>query len=162
LGEAIFLNERIPALYSLSNLANNPEGVAKSYQQSPSVDDGKNRMKSPTERRSIAVVRWTARTIGIVLLGLIAAFAIGEGVPNPLTLSIREIMLTVALLTMMFGQVVAWRWEGIGSLLILGGFALFAIVNHGVPLNVVFGPWLVTGLLYLICWVGECRAVGMR
>jgi hypothetical protein len=45
-----------------------------------------------------------------------------------------------------------WKWEGIGSLLILGGLALFAIVNHGVPLNMVFGPWLFTGLLYLVCW----------
>jgi hypothetical protein len=104
------------------------------------------------DRLIIAVVRWTARIIGIALLGLIVAFAIGEGVPNPLRGSIRENMLTVALLTMIVGQIVAWRWEGIGSLLILGGFALFAIVNHGVPLNIVFAPWLVTGLLYLICW----------
>jgi hypothetical protein len=40
-----------------------------------------------------ATVRWTARTIGIAILGLVAAFAIGEGVPNPLTLSIPENIL---------------------------------------------------------------------
>jgi hypothetical protein len=28
-------------------------------------------------------------------------------------------------------------------------FAFFAIVNHGVPMNIVFAPWLLTGLLYL-------------
>jgi hypothetical protein len=104
------------------------------------------------ERRIIAVVRWTARIIGIAILGLITAFAVGEGVPNPLRGSLPENMLTVALLTMIFGQLLAWKWEGIGGILIVGGFALFAIVNHGVPLNVVFAPWLVTELLYLICW----------
>ncbi len=104
------------------------------------------------ERLMVTVVRWTARTIGIALLGLIVAFAIGEGVPNPLRGSVPENLLTIGLLTMIAGQILAWKWEGIGSLLILGGLALFAIVNHGVPLNIVFGPWLFTGLLYLVCW----------
>jgi hypothetical protein len=116
-------------------------------------------MEVLAERRIVTVVRWTARTIGIALLGLIAVFAIGEGVPNPLVLSLRENLLSVVLLTMIVGQILAWKWEGLGSLLILGGFALFAIVNHGVPLNVVFGPWLVTGLLYLICWWRKLKAV---
>ena len=104
------------------------------------------------QRLMVTILRWAARTIGIGLLVLIAAFAIGEGVPNPLRGSLRENMLTIGLLTMIVGQIVAWKWEGIGSLFILGGFALFATVNHEVPLNIVFGPWLVTGLLYLLCW----------
>jgi len=61
-------------------------------------------------------------------------------------------LLSVALLTMVVGLILAWKWEGIGGLLILGGFAAFAIVNHGIRFNVVFGPLLVTGLLYLACW----------
>jgi hypothetical protein len=100
----------------------------------------------------VAVLRSTARIIGIAILSLIAAFAIGEGVPNPLRGSIRENMLTLALLTMIVGQILAWKLEGIGGLLILGGLVLFAIVNHEVPLNIMFAPWLVTGLLYLVCW----------
>jgi len=106
-----------------------------------------------TERRMVTVVRWTARTIGIALLILIAAFAIGEGVPNPLRGSLPEHLLTIGFQAMLVGQIVAWKWEGIGSFLILGGFTLFAIVNHGVPFNIVYGPWLVTGLMYLVCWL---------
>ena len=116
----------------------------------PSLDDASN-----LERRIITVLRWTARAIGTALLGLIAVFAVGEGVPNPLHESFRENLLGVGILTMLIGQVVAWKREGIGSLLILGGFVLFSIVNPGIRLNpslVVVGPWLVTGLLYLICW----------
>jgi hypothetical protein len=58
---------------------------------------------------------------------------------------------TVTLLTMLIGQIAAWKWEGVGGGLIVGSFALFAVVNHGVPMNIVFAPWLLTGLLYLGC-----------
>ncbi len=104
------------------------------------------------ERLVVTVLRWTARAMGAALLVLVAAFAIGEGMPIPFRGSLPENLLTLGFQTMLIGQIVAWKWDGIGSLLILGGFALFAAVNHGVPLNVVYGPWLVTGLLYLVCW----------
>ena len=35
--------------------------------------------------------------------------------------------------------------------MILGGLAFFAVVNHGIQLNAVFGPMLAVGLLYLLC-----------
>jgi hypothetical protein len=114
--------------------------------------DSENNMAFFNERLVVTVLRWTARTVGTAILVLLAAIAIGEGVPDPLHGSLPENLLTVGFLTMIVGQIVAWKWEGIGSLLILVGFALFAIVNHGVPLNIVFGPCLVTGLLYLVCW----------
>lgn len=114
-------------------------------------------MLALTERRITTAVRWTARTIGIALLALIAAFAIGEGVPNPLQGPPSVKLCHAAMLAMLVGQIVAWRREGIGGLMILGGFALFGVVNHGVPLNIVFGPWLLTGLLYLICWCRQER-----
>ena len=106
----------------------------------------------------LTVVRWTARIIGTLLLLLMAVFAIGEGVPNPSILSPREILLFAALAMMILGQIVAFRWEGIGGILILSGFAFFSIVNHRISLNVVFGPWLLTGLLYLGCWWMKRRA----
>mgnify|MGYP000876044226 CR=1 FL=1 len=118
-------------------------------------------MMDLTERRITTAIRWTARTIGIALLALIAAFAIGEGVPNPLRGSSSEKLCHVAMLAMLVGQIVAWRREGIGGLVILGGFTLFAVVNHGVPLNIVFGPWLLTGVLYLVCWWREPKAAGV-
>jgi hypothetical protein len=113
--------------------------------------------------RTTTILRWTARVLGSLLLVLIAAFAIGEGVPNPLHGSIAENLLTAAFLTMILGQIVAWKWEGIGGLLIVASFTFFAIVNHGIPINVVFGPWLLTGLLYLACWAltrRKARAIG--
>ena len=52
---------------------------------------------------------------------------------------------------MIAAPLAAWKWERIGGLLILGGFAFFAAVNHGVKLNVVFGSMLAVGLLHLLC-----------
>ncbi len=106
------------------------------------------------------IARWTARINGALILALILALAIGEGVPNPLHGSIRENLLTVAMLTMIVGQIVAWKWERIGGLLVLGAFVLFAVVNHRVPLNIVFVPWLLTGLLYLACGWRRARTTG--
>jgi len=106
----------------------------------------------------VTTVRWTARIIGTLLLLLIAVFAIGEGLPNPLILSPREILLFAAIAMMLVGLIVAWKWEGIGGLLILGGYIFFAVVNHGAPFNIVFGPWLLTGLLYLACGLMKSKA----
>jgi hypothetical protein len=103
------------------------------------------------ERTLLIVARWTARIGGSLILALIVVLAIGEGVPNPLRLPIREQLLSIALLTMIVGLIVGWKWEGVGGLLILGGFAFFAVVNRGVKLNVVFAPMLAVGLIYLGC-----------
>ncbi|MGO9109709.1 MAG: hypothetical protein ACLP9L_10785 [Thermoguttaceae bacterium] len=112
------------------------------------------------ERQIVFVARWTARIIGTLLLVLIAIFVIGEGVPNPSILSHRENLLTVAMLTMIVGQIAAWKWEGIGGVLILSSYFLFAIMNHGIPFNIVFGPWLLTGLLFLGCAWMESKVAG--
>ena len=108
----------------------------------------------------LTVARWTARVIGTLLLLLIAVFAIGEGMPNPLTLNSRENLLSVALLTMIVGQIAAFKWEGIGGLLILSGFVFFSVVNHRISINIVFGPWLLTGMIFLGCWWMKRKSAG--
>ena len=110
------------------------------------------------ERQALTVARWTARLVGTTILALIAALAIGESVhPARLFEALSVALRTTAMLTMMVGLVVAWQWERIGGILILGGLVFFAIVNHGVRLNLVFGPMLAVGLIYLGCgwWRGR-------
>ena len=58
-----------------------------------------------SEHWSIVICRWTARTIGIPLFGLIVVLTLGERVPNLLTASPQEYMLGAVLLTMLFGPV---------------------------------------------------------
>ena len=128
----------------------------------PLTNDGTARMDLLAEHWVVVVSRWTARTVGIPLFGLLVILTLGDGVPNPLTASRREDLFCTVVLTMLFGLVLAWKWEGAGSLLILGGLVLFATANEAILLDIVFTPWLVTGLLYLVCWVGTRRTLTCR
>lgn len=111
-----------------------------------------------TREQTMTVVRWTARTLGTLVLGLLVVLAIGEGVPNPCTQPLSVNLLSLGLLTMVAGLLVAWRWEGIGGSLILGGLAFFVSVNHGIRPNAVFGTFFLVGVLYLLCWWKTPRA----
>jgi hypothetical protein len=108
-------------------------------------------------RHSIALaVRWTARLLSVFPFGLfLILFVAYRGGPyrHPSDLLVRpfgETVLGAAFLIMMFGLPVAWRWEGIGSAMILGGFAAFAA--GGIRLNMVFASLPITGFLFLLCW----------
>ncbi len=76
-------------------------------------------------------------------------------------MSAREGPLLVAELIIAIGLIVAWKWEGLGSLLILGGTAFLAIVNYGVHF-MVFGPLLLMGFLFLCCWWRTPKRTGGR
>ena len=57
------------------------------------------------------------------------------------------------------GLIVAWKWEGLGSILILGGTAFGAIVDYDL------GPWVypgALGLLFLFCWWRTPKRKGGR
>lgn len=118
---------------------------------------GPTRAELPAERSVVVVSRWTARTISIPLFVLLILLTAGEKVPNPLAASTRERFLAIVDLTMFFGLLLAWKWEGVGSLLILGGLALFASADEPFLLNIVLAPWLATGIFYFICWAGKRR-----
>jgi hypothetical protein len=115
-------------------------------------------MNMPTERTFAVTARWSGRILSVFLICTMAAFAIGEGQPQHL----REMALGIALWTMLQGLVLAWKWEGLGGCLILGGFAAFAIVNGGLRINwhnpllvLLDNPLLIfpiAGLLFLFSW----------
>jgi hypothetical protein len=112
-------------------------------------------MKLTYEKQTVSVVRWVARVVGVLVVIEVAAFAIGEGTSAHL----REMLLTIAMVAMPTGVLVAWKWEGLGSFLTLAGLAAFVLVNgriHGSLLgyatNPIFGPFLLAGLLFLFCW----------
>jgi len=46
--------------------------------------------------------------------------------------------------------------------LILAAPSLVTVAHEPLLLNTVFAPWLVTGLLYLVCWAGKWRGRGMH
>ena len=102
----------------------------------------------------VAACRWTGRTVSVPLLGLLVVLTLGDGVPNPLAASPRVRLFIAVALVMLVGLILAWRWEGVGSLLILGALVLFSAADEPFLINIVIAPWLVTGLSYLACSVG--------
>lgn len=121
----------------------------------------------PKDRLSL----WTrrvARGLGTALFLLVLLFFIGESLssgvaPDPLTLGLTEIFLLLALLVTLIGVVVAWRWQIIGGLLIVGSALQFAAIDAIASGNWRFGVleplFLAVGLLFL--WDGW-RTIGVK
>jgi hypothetical protein len=99
------------------------------------------------------IIRWIARILGSALFLLVLAFIIGEGYPNPLKLTASELISMIAFLMMLIGIPLAWKWEGLGGLIMLIGFIIFWIVNylgsHRVGVGWVFPIFPIVGILFL-------------
>jgi hypothetical protein len=105
-------------------------------------------------------VRWFARISGSLVLLFVLFLAIVEGLTGPPPgssgkLTGSDIPLMTGMITMLVGIVVAWFREGIGGLLMIGGFVFF-FVNE-LKSEKGFGAWFlvifpIIGLLHLFCW----------
>ena len=101
------------------------------------------------------VFRWLARITGLLIVGFISLFMIGEGM-NVLEMLPIERMIAGSLLFAMLGMIVLWKWEGIGGLMVLLGmasfyllgFLLFASFPGGWVLPLCFLP----GVFAILSW----------
>lgn len=96
--------------------------------------------------------RWTARILGTLLVLLFLALIFGEGLPRPSALTTAEKFQFLGMAALFFGLAAAWKWEGLGGLLSVAGFAL--LVALGRSHLTMWAFWLpaVVGLLHLLCW----------
>src|ERR1035437_4462992 len=74
---------------------------------------------------SAGICRWAGRIIGTLLVAVVVAIAIGEGMPNLLDESGIVQLGFVALALILIGILVGWRWEIAGGCLSLLGWCLF-------------------------------------
>ena len=58
-----------------------------------------------------SVCRWTARTLGLLLLFVVLRIAVGQGIPNPFTQPLRVQLGFLALTLLLVGFVAGWQWE---------------------------------------------------
>ncbi len=101
-----------------------------------------------------SIIRWIARIIGTLLLLTIGLFAVGEGVPNPLEMTLEELAGFGSILLIASGYLVGWKWELPAGVMILSGIAVFCameiILYHCFPkLGWFFWAMAVPGILYL-------------
>jgi hypothetical protein len=102
-----------------------------------------------------AVLRWTARITGALLVGLVLLFAIGEGVhPRDFDLVTGSMMLTF--LVCHVGMVVLWRWElagGMMSVMGMTGFYTIEYISSGkLPGGWVLPVCFLPGIFALASW----------
>jgi hypothetical protein len=102
-------------------------------------------------------VRWTARVLAALLVGLVLVMFIGitlDGGVHPLELKGVEPLQMAFFWTACLGMAVAWRWEVVGGALCLGGMTLFFAVefavNGGLPGGLVLYLMPLPGILFLV------------
>jgi hypothetical protein len=111
----------------------------------------------------VRMVRFVARAIGTILLVFLLAHALSGGSANPLKMRGIAIAAAIPLLAALAGSVIAWKREGLGGTLILGGSVLFILLNAIAknPFNAIvgaFGTFAIVGFMYLFCWRQSARA----
>ena len=111
---------------------------------------------------STTAMRWTARILALLAVGLFVFFAIdlGARVFPTLRWGPQGIPLLVVLGVALAGVLVAWRWELVGGIMTVAGVAgIMALVCLGSGTDMLFCaflftlPLLIAGALYLgCCW----------
>lgn len=109
-------------------------------------------MKPNMKDKWLAVAcRWTARILGTFLVFGCVFIAIGEGMPNPVTVALPMQVMFLAFALILIGILAAWRWEFAGGVTSLAGWCVFviglAISPRGLTVTAVV--LAVPGLLYL-------------
>jgi hypothetical protein len=102
------------------------------------------------------IIRWIARILSVVSIGIILLFMAGEG------FDYTQIKLSEWLLFIFFpigvsiGMVLAWWQEGIGGIITVGSFIMFYAVHFVIsgrfPHGLAFLVFTIPGFLFLLCW----------
>ncbi len=106
---------------------------------------------------SLSALRWSARVLSILAIGILLLFAFGEGL-NLSQFTARELLLFVFFpLGVCLGMIVAWRWEGLGGGITVASLAAFYLVNRlsssGFPRGYAFVAFAAPGFMFLLCWL---------
>ena len=79
----------------------------------------------PVDPLLLRLLRWSARLLGALLVGLVFLIAAGEGLPRADQLGAREWSLFLALAAIVFGHLLLWFHAVPGATVGLAGYALF-------------------------------------
>ena len=114
----------------------------------------------------LTIIRWFARILDGIVLTLIMTFIIGEQLPDFLNLTVAEKILTVAVAAMILGEIIAWVWEGFGSLFIICGLIGFVSTNSYATRHLwpgwTFSLFALSGVLFFTTWLLSKRPVPQR
>lgn len=113
-------------------------------------------------------MRWGARVLALIAVGLFVYFAVEFGsqvFPSLAWTHPQGIPLLIALVLALAGVLIAWQWELIGGIIaVAGSAAIMAMVYAGSGPDMLYCavlftlPLLLAGALYLGCYWRSIRA----
>src|ERR1017187_343274 len=101
--------------------------------------------------------RWTARIAGTLLFLLVLAFFFGEGPPDLSRLTSTERLQFLGMAALFLGLVIAWKWEGLGGLITVGGFTFLVAISASHLRMWAFCVPAIVGAVHIVSW-GRLRA----
>lgn len=119
-------------------------------------------MSSNNTKKTISVLRWITRVIGILIVLLFLVFFIGEAdFSQPVSLTLPEMLSILCIpVLLIIGIVIAWKKEVLGGIIILASVLIFNLIWYiaeGFSFELEFGIFMLLGLLYIICGVADRR-----
>jgi len=119
-------------------------------------------MSNSKKSKTISVIRWITRIIGILIVLLFLVFFIGEtDFSKPFSLPVNEIILILFIpVGLIAGIIIAWKREIMGGIIIAASVLLFnitAYISEGFSFEMDFGIFAFVGLMYIICGVADRR-----
>lgn len=108
---------------------------------------------------TLRALRWAARILSILSVGIVLLFAFGEGLHSPSApWAPRDLALGVFFpFGVCLGMIAAWRWEALGGGITIGSLAAFYLVHRLLsscfPRGFALAAFAAPGFLFLICWL---------
>ena len=104
----------------------------------------------------LLVLRWLARGLSLLAVGVVLMFALGEGL-NLARFAGRELLMFLFFpLGVCAGMAVAWWREGLGGLITVASLAgLYLadwLASSSLPRGLAFMVFSSPGFLFLVCW----------
>jgi len=97
---------------------------------------------------------WVARVLGTLLVLMVVAFAIGEGLPPVFRMRGTEALQMAGFGLMLAGLLAAWKWPLAGGIVTVAGFAAFqaaeVTANHRLATAWPFALFLAAGFLHIL------------
>ena len=107
--------------------------------------------------RSVIIIRWLARIIGTLSVAVVLFLIVAESVEKGrIAIDSDRLPMTAFLFLAFIGLIMAWKWEGLGGAMALGGLIAFNILAPGSVAKggnlVVTGLYGLPALLFIFCW----------
>ncbi|NIM98662.1 MAG: hypothetical protein GTO24_11465 [candidate division Zixibacteria bacterium] len=112
------------------------------------------------KNRTVTIIRWIARILSIIsvafLLIMVVPQLFSPQQSKPLAFG-ETVGLFFFPLGVCIGLIIAWKWEGLGGMIAVGGAICFhvtmLITGGSLDINPFIEALAVPGLLFLTCWL---------